>query len=250
MSRVGSLTWAESTGGRLSNAEAVRFLMNGMRTQMAQMPSRVATALRLNDGPKQFDLDAIPVPDSAAAREAAERCAELPDYLAAHSHRTYLWGMMLAQIDGTTPDPEIAWVASLTHDAGIEPAVENGDTTCFTLRSAEVAKQVGEDAGWPVERTRLAGHAVTMHFNMHVAKDEPPEARLVNAGAGLDVASARRWLIDKETVAAVLARHPRHGFEDHFAELLDQHMRKAPRTRCGVVCRYGGFKTYVRRSHP
>jgi hypothetical protein len=249
MSTVGSLSWAERTGGRLTNREALAFLLNGMRAQVASMPSRVAYTLGIRRQ-LSFDLDDIPIPDSAAAQDAAEICGELPDHLAAHSHRTYLWGMMLARIDGMTPDPELAWVASLTHDAGIGPAVSNGDETCFTLRSAAVTREVGERAGWSEARTRAAQHAVTMHFNMGVPASEPAEARLVNAGAAVDVASHHRWEFGRETVAAVLARHPRYSLEHRFADLLDQHMRQAPRTRCGVICRYGGFKLLVRRSHP
>lgn len=89
-----------------------------------------------------------------------------------------------------------------------------------------------------------------MHFNMSVPKSEPPEVRLVNAGAGLDVASHRRWELKRATVEQVLARHPRYDLEHRFAGLLDQHMRLAPRSRCGVICRYGGFKVFVRHSHP
>ncbi len=246
---IGSLRWAESSGGRLNTREALAYLMSGMQVQMATMPSRVATALHLKRR-VSFDIDDIPIPDSPAARDAEAICAELPDHLAAHSHRTYLWGMMLARIDGSTPDPELAWVGSLTHDTGIQPAVAQRDTTCFMLRGAEVARGVGERAGWAEERTRRAQHAVTMHFNMSVPKSEPPEARLVNAGAGLDVASHRRWELDRGTVEQVLARHPRYDFEHRFADLLDQHMRLAPRSRCGVICRYGAFKMFVRRSHP
>jgi hypothetical protein len=89
-----------------------------------------------------------------------------------------------------------------------------------------------------------------MHFNMRLPASEPAEARLVNAGAAVDVASFRRWKLGHETVAAVLARHPRYSLEHRFADLLEQHMRQAPRTRCGVICRYGGFNLFVRRSHP
>lgn len=250
MSKVGTLTWAERTGGRLSNREALALLLSGVQAQLTTMPSRLAYGLRLSRDRMRLDIDDIPVPDTMATREAAELCAGLPDHLAAHSHRTYLWGMMLARADNDSPDPEVAWVASMTHDAGMEPAITAQEDRCFTLRSAAIAGEVANNAGWPRDRARRAADAVTMHFNMRVGADASPEARLVNAGAGLDVAGMRRWQIHPDTVAAVLARHPRLGFEDRFADLLGEHARLAPRTRCGVVCRYGGFRVLVRRSHP
>lgn len=250
MERVGGLSWAERTGGRLSARETVELLLDATQTQVATMPSRVAYTLGLRRDRLAVDLDEIPVPDTPAAKAAAEACDAQPDFLAAHSYRTYLWGSLLARHDGLAPDPELLWVASLTHDTGLEPAIAAGDETCFTLRSAQVAREIGERAGWARERADAAAHAVTMHFNMRVPEDETPEARLVNAGAGVDVAGLRRWEIAPETVAAVVARHPRLGFEKRFPDLLGQHTRHAPRTRCGIACRLVGFRMVVRRSAP
>lgn len=250
MADLGTLTWAERTGGRLSGRETLALLASGMRTQVAALPPRAAAALGLRRASLASDLATIPVPDGAAARDAVEVCGELPDFLAAHSYRTYFYGMLLARHDGLTPDPEVAWVASLTHDAGLPAALEQRDATCFTLRSAAAAREVAERAGWPAQRAQLAANAVTLHLQAAVGVEHGPEARVVNGGAGVDVARARLWEIEPATRRELLARHPRDGFAPAFATLLAEHARHAPRTRCGVLCRLGGFGLIVRRSDP
>src|SRR5579871_3324847 len=117
---VGTLEWAQATGGRLSRRELVRQLSRGIAGQLAAWSARALAGIGLSrSGASVADLEAVTLPDSPAARDAAQRCAQLSPSLIAHSHRTYLWGALLAARDRLTYDPELLYVACLLHDTGL-----------------------------------------------------------------------------------------------------------------------------------
>ena len=135
-SQVGTLEWAQRTRGRLSRAERVAVLTQVVRIQLATMPARAASRLGLRRaGLARLDVRDLRVPDSPPAREAEEVAADAqPDWMLAHAHRTYLWGVVLAAHDGVAFDEELLYIASLLHDAGLPEPVEGaappGAYTC------------------------------------------------------------------------------------------------------------------------
>ena len=244
---IGTLRWAESTGGRMSRSELVRFLAAGMRSQLGMLPARAAAALGLRRAQlASLDLERLRLPDSQAAREAEATCSELPTYLASHSHRTYLWGSALGLHDGLDYDEELLYIACLLHDSGVPPAVERRDERCFTLTSADVADEHARRSGWPQERADSLSEAITLHLNPWVSPAQGAEAHLVNAGAALDVAGLRRWELEPETIDAVVHRHPRADFKRQFRAALDAHAAAAPGCRVQALLRFGLFGPMIR----
>ena len=64
----------------------------------------------------------ITVPDSAIARRASERMADVAaPFLVNHSIRCYGWAVELARHDRLKFDPEILYVAAMLHDVGLVP---------------------------------------------------------------------------------------------------------------------------------
>jgi HD-GYP domain-containing protein (c-di-GMP phosphodiesterase class II) len=138
---MGTLAWARQTGGRLSPPER--------QSMQRQLVERQAQALaerneRVRDAIRHLDLDVVPVPDSALARKAERHAAELSsEALLNHCHRTYLWGSLLAQADGTkVDDPELLYVASLLHDLGVTDAHFGKDrgAHCFAVEGGFAAE--------------------------------------------------------------------------------------------------------------
>jgi hypothetical protein len=246
---IGSLRWAESTGGRLSRSELVRFLAVGMRSQLGMLPARVTAALGLRRAQlASLDLEHLRLPDSKAAQEAEAICSELPTYLASHSQRTYLWGSALGTHDGLDYDEELLYISCLLHDRGLPPAVERRDEKCFTLASASVADEHARRSGWPKERAASLSEAITLHLNPWVSAAQGIEAHLLNAGAAVDVAGLRRWELHPETVTAVVRRHPRADFKRQFRAAFGAHAQAAPRCRVHTLLRYGLFGPMIRHS--
>lgn len=244
---VGTREWMARTGGRLSGREQVRFLAAGTRSQMAQMPERVAAALGLRrDRLARVELDEIRIPDSPAAREAEELCAELEPHLANHSRRSYLWSAILARHDGLHVDDELIYVGALIHDRGLPAAIESRDSRCFTVTSAATAEEVARRHGWDGTRTEALGEGITLHLNPYVPPEQGVEAHVLNAGIALDVGGLRHWQVDRATKDAVVARHPREALKRRFPAQLREHARHAPGCRAHVLMRRAGFGAMIR----
>ena len=239
MTEVGTLAWARRTDGRLSRRDFAELMAQGVRSQTAMLPGRVAGALGLRkDRLVRADVRDIPIPDSALARSAEEAAEVMSAPLVAHSHRTYLWGMVLAHHDALRPDPEQAYVASLLHDAGLPETVAGGHARCFTLAGADMAERLGA----PPE----VAEAITLHLNPEVPRDRGGVARVVNAGAALDVVGMRKWELHPETVRAVHDRHPRGDFAGALDPLFRAHKAAVPQGRVAFLYRFGGFSQLLR----
>jgi HD domain len=227
---VGTLRWTQRTGGRLSRRDELALAAQLVREGAALLPKIVRR--RIDRDPR-----GVPVPDSAAARDAEAVCAALPGGLAGHSHRTYLYGMLFADADGLRPDAEVLYIASLLHDAGV-PAAH--DDRCFTVLSAERALE------WDDPRAPRAAEAITLHLNPRVPPRQSVEGHLVRAGAGLDTIRMRAWELSRATRRAVTDLHPREGFPQAFGAMMRDHVGRAPRTRTAWNMRYVRFGELLR----
>jgi hypothetical protein len=251
VSEIGTLAWAERTRGQLSASERASFLVRGVGTQIRAISSRTLFALGIDkDRLARVDLDALKLPDGAAAKEAEAAAEELPKWLWHHSQRSYIWALALAQLDGVSGyDTETLYVGCLLHDAGIGPAVEASDSACFTVRSAEAAGACATRAGWDDARRDRLRESITLHVNPAVPPEQSVEGHLLAAGSTLDgVALRRYWNIDPATVSAVLERHPRLGLKKELVPLLRAHAKAAPKTRVALMWRFGPLGELVKHS--
>lgn len=106
--RLGGLAWTRRTGGRLTRGERMRLLGEIAKGQAVNLAGRARLAAgRLPAGAAEIDARDFAPPDSALAREAEQACAELPAAIAGHSYRTWMFGLALAALDGSHPDPEL-----------------------------------------------------------------------------------------------------------------------------------------------
>jgi hypothetical protein len=245
LSAVGTLAWAERTGGRLRRRDRLALLGQGAALQLRTMPARVAARLGITR-PGRIDVEAIPIPDTRLAREAEAVTAEMPPYLAAHSHRAYLFGAALGAHDGLSFDPELLYLAALVHDWGL--ANPPGDDGCFTVASARRAGEAAAAAECPAGRSRVVQEAITLHFNASVGRRHGAEAHLMAAGTVLDVLGLRRWQLDRDTVDTIVARHPRQRFKQEIAGAIRADVARAPACRPAFLVRYAGLARMARRA--
>jgi HD domain len=245
---LGTVAWARAGGGRLSRREQLRELAAAGLLLLRTTPAQVRMRLGLPD-PRafSFDLDRIPLPDSAIARAAEEECRDCsPERLVNHCLRTYAWGTLLGARDGLRPDPELLWVAAMLHDLALTDAHRHASAMpCFGARAGLLAIDWAGERGWPRERCETLGDAISLHLNVRVAAVHGREAQLLQAGAALDVIGQRCWQLSPATTAAVLARHPRL---DWFDGLGDFAAEAHPATRTHLLMRWLRFGTLMRHS--
>jgi hypothetical protein len=107
-----------------------------------------------------FEVDSVPLPDSAAAHEAMAICQEMrPPMLINHSYRTYLWAVILADLQQLSLDQEALFVSSLLHDLGLSEHLKGAAPTCFTVRGARACQVIGRRHSWDQQRSDSASEA-------------------------------------------------------------------------------------------
>jgi hypothetical protein len=246
---VGTLSWARARDGRLTRRERLAGIADGMVLLIRTAPAQVRQRLRLpNPRAFEYDLDELVIPDSAIARDAEELCRDAsPDGLVNHCMRTYAWGAILGRRDGLDPDPELLYVGSLLHDLALTDEFrDHSPIPCFAARGAIAATEWAAEQGWPEHRCASLGDAISLHLNVRVPAEHGPEARLLQAGAALDVAGMRHWELDPRTVSSVVERYPRLRMKDELYPLFTAELH--PRTRAQLLDRWLRFGTLVRHS--
>jgi hypothetical protein len=185
-----------------------------------------------------------PYPSSALTRAAAMLAMQrLTPAMYHHSHRTFLFGAALGEVEGLDVDLELLLAAALLHDVGLPSREPDGD---FTRGSSRVARDVAEQVGLSTAATRTMRDAITLHHTPGVTRDDGPVAYLLHAGAAADVVGSRVGQLPPEVVTDVLALHPRAGFAREFAAAFRTEARRAPRGRAALLRRYGAFDLAIR----
>jgi hypothetical protein len=168
--------------------------------------------------PDRIGAIAVPGDDvSAAIWRWAHR--HLPDYLLAHSVRSYCWGVAIADGEGWSFDRRILWTASLMHDVGLTRIPRN--TMCFEVEGAEIARAFLERQGMPADDADRAAIAIILHMQPAVTLDDGAESVLLDRATGIDVRGAGYTAIERVRDDVVRA-FPRGPFDRHFLRAIER----------------------------
>jgi len=248
MTAVGSPAWVVRTNGSLTLREQLRFAFAAAAREAAALPVAMRDRKRIG---RVLKADRPP-PDTRLARAMEEVVSTaLPAPLLRHSIRTWIWGSMLAEIDGIGYDDEVLYVAALLHDLGLAPGHRPGpESGCFAVHGAIEAKALVRDAGGDVGLAGQVGDAIAAHFNVSVPPSWGAEAHLLHGGAHVDVVGRRLGEIAPETVVRVLEREPRTGFVDCFTDAMRVEAQLRPSSRAGLLWRLGMARAIRRTRFP
>jgi putative nucleotidyltransferase with HDIG domain len=235
MAAVGSRAWVSRTQGALSPLDQVRIAVSAAAHEV----SAVAARWRSNSG-RILDPDRSP-PDTRLAIDLAELAtAALTAPLLQHSMRTWIWGAMLAEVDGIGYDEELLYVAAMLHDIGLsESHRPPAGAACFAVHGAAEARSLARAAGADREFADAVADAIAAHFNVTVPLSWGAEAHLLNAGAYFDVVGRRLGAVAMSSVTGVLQRAPRTGLDDSIVAAMRQERRLRPRSRAALLHRLG-----------
>ena len=140
-SRVGTLAWAERTGGILSRGERIGLLGDAVRLQMRILPAQTRALLgRTNRRAFSVDPDRLRVPDTMIAREAEALCSEVYDASAARTTvcaATPGARSLPSETDLNTT-PSCFYVTCLLHDLGVTDRYRDtvAGQSCFAATAA------------------------------------------------------------------------------------------------------------------
>lgn len=237
MPTIGSITWTERTGGVLTARECASLAMPLLRSELRITAGLLALLTRRHAGRRSVvDPASLTPPDSAIAREAEEAAADLlsPAVLN-HSRRTFAWGAAIAALQRVAYDRELLYVAALLHDTGLPSPVPHVD---FTVRSAQIARELLHRHGVPADRRELVANAIALHHTPGVDRSFGGEAFLLSAGAGVDVFGLRSDELPDAIRRAVVRDFPRLGFKREFPGLWRTEAGRVPHGRAWFLHRF------------
>lgn len=241
---VGTIEWTRRTGGRLEPAERRRLVADLARVHVGNVLGRGSAMLHLNSGRRaNVSPNRLVPPHSPLTRAAEDAAARtLTPSLLNHSYRTYRFGRALGDLEGLEVDDELLFAAALLHDTGLVLTDGSAD---FTLVSARVARDVADGVGLSNRASETMQTAITMHHSPRVSLDVGPEAYLLSAGAGVDVAGLRSWELPRSVLEDAVRLHPREGFKAYFTKTWAVEAARVPRGRAQLLRRYGAFSAAI-----
>jgi hypothetical protein len=234
--------WAQRTDGNLSRTDR-RALVGPLLAALPRLAVERSRSLCGQRGTASWELVGLSWPDTRLARAAeVEARAVLSPHVLEHSYRSYLFGLVLAAVDGVETDEELAFTACMLHDLQLEAPTPR---RCFAVVGARRAHAFALDHGAPPEVAERIAGGVSGHLTPGVADDLTDLAGFVSAGALVDVAGSRLQEFDRQWVADVLARHPRHDFKRHLRAAIAQEARMVPDGRTAWLIRWARFQTLI-----
>jgi hypothetical protein len=144
-----------------------------------------------------------------------------------HCLRSYLWAAKYGAAHGIAFDEELLYVSAMLHDLGLTDAFDSHRID-FEVAGGNLAWLFGVAAGWQAERAARAEEIIVLHMRPDVSAADDPEAHLLQVATGWDVAGRRPEEFPEELRAAILARHPRHGFGGEFIASFEDQARRKP----------------------
>lgn len=238
--QMGTLAWAEGSGGRLTEKEKIKLARNVAALRAETLFDEFRHRLGLLK-PEKIDIGLLAPPDTQLVRDADALAREVyDDVLWAHCARTYYFGALIASFDKIKFDREIFYAAAICHDVGVnEDAAGAVSCCCFAHSGGRLAFQRLSGAGHSHVAQQI-GDAISTHMNLLVLPDEyPAESTLVAVGATCDVIGSYVRRIEKSTLAAVVERWPRTGVLDAFGNFLTK--KHLDDSRTATLMEMGAF---------
>jgi hypothetical protein len=224
---VGTRAWVEATGGILRPNERLRFVAQWLLSGMYELPAELLGRMGWKESDLVTPAPAEPSAKQGAMNRAAAECSKMvPVFLRDHSHRSYLWALLLAahaRIPTAQIDEELLYVCCLLHDLGLSrnhPLLAG--EKCFTMVGARFLRKIATNARWEEGRIRRGEEAITLHVNPRVLMSQGLEAYLLTRATQLDAIGVGTWRVSPENRREVFDRYK--GSEDQkrgFSTLLD-----------------------------
>jgi HD superfamily phosphodiesterase len=181
------------------------------------------------------DIAGVKLPDSRIAREITQFVRDTAsDMLFHHSARVYWWGALAGRKRGLAFDRELLYAAAMFHDVGITPRY-HGSPLRFEVDGANAARDFLRGHGIAEADVEKVWLAIALHTTPGIPEHMHPEVRLVQAGAGMDMAARGYDDFTQAERDAVLAAHPRgHGFAHDVIDTFYEGLRERPATTFGT----------------
>jgi hypothetical protein len=164
-------------------------------------------------------LAGVSVPDTPVISRAIEYAREHSEpYLFNHVMRSWLFAVILAQLDQSVHDAEVLAVTTILHDLGLTKAFDG--PLRFEVEGANAARAFARSEGIDDLRSQLIWDGVALNSTPSIGLYKETEVALCTAGIGLDWGG---WGYDKVTeaqVAGIVDAFPRLDMKQRFTRAV------------------------------
>jgi hypothetical protein len=175
------------------------------------------------------EIAGVTVPDTALVDRAMEEARALSEpYLFNHAVRSWLFAVLLAELQGVSYDEEVVAVASLLHDLGLTEAYRRKRR--FEVEGADAARALAKAGGMDDRRAQLTWYAVALNATLSISPYAEREVGICTAGAGADYAGLLYERIPTTNAARILSAFPRLRMKHQLKECLCDVARTSPET--------------------
>ncbi|NBU22821.1 MAG: hypothetical protein EBS38_02760 [Actinobacteria bacterium] len=243
----GTEAWLIKTGGRLSILQAIKISAQGLAQTIRDRTSRSKGLTASEASRQQKQVSAARIELAKVLGSLGNRVLDRQGQaMLNHTCRTYIFGCaLLSDKDFMRVNHTAAVVAALAHDDGLVRPSTGG--LCFTGDSALEAQNMMGHLGVPDRAIGVARSAVISHFQPILPAASGPEAKLVALGASADVMGIGLRKIHPQIVSDAFQEWPELDFFPELKKLLKGEIRRAPRTRPGVLA-LSGMPYLLRRA--
>ncbi len=236
MQSMGTLTWADKTGGKLGFLDKTRFMTGAFRASLKRNPSKAELI------PAGISPDELDIPHSSLTENTLNYAHELCEpWLINHSFRTYFWAQIFARSRHLKYDPELLFAAAILHDLGLTKEFENGidGEHCFAVTGASAASEFLGTQTIEQHRNEIICEAIALHLNLSVDIAHGTEAHLLHAGTAFDTIRLGRREIRKDAINTIFELHPQSDMKKRLVCCLAHQKQIRPHSRVALLMRMG-----------
>ena len=168
-----------------------------------------------------------------AERGALERLrdasGETDGVMERHCVRCFLLCEELAARHHADLDREVSLCAAFLHDIGLYDSITHGGV--YTEEGADVARELGAEAGWDERRTTLCANACAYHHALRAKWELGAEVELLRLADRIEVSGGLvRSGLDRAQIRKVNEAAPRDGFYSGLVHVVWPVLRSRPLT--------------------
>jgi hypothetical protein len=169
------------------------------------------------------------VPDTSVISRAIEYAREHSEpYLFNHVMRSWLFAVILAQLNQSVHDAEVLAVTTILHDLGLAKAFDG--PLRFEVEGANAARAFARSEGIDDRRGQLIWDGVALNSTPSIGLYKETEVALCTAGIGLDWGGWGYDKVSEAQVASIVEAFPRLEMKHRFTRAVCRIVETRPAT--------------------
>ena len=174
-------------------------------------------------------LAGVSVPDTPVISRAIEYARHHSEpYLFNHVMRSWLFSVVLAQLNQSVHDAEVLAVTTILHDLGLTKAFDG--PLRFEVEGANAARAFARNEGFDEIRTQLIWDGVALNSTPSIGLHKETEVALCTAGIGLDWGGWGYDRLTEDEVARIVNAFPRLEMKQCFTHAVCRVVETRPAT--------------------